>query len=64
MCFGFAINEPVEDDIDVRMIFSAHFQDPNAQSVPNQLKTAWNEFDLDADFTSFNMYTQRGYSLI
>jgi len=25
MCFGFAINEPVEDDIDVRMIFSAHF---------------------------------------
>lgn len=25
MCFGFAIDEPVEDDIDVRMIFSAHF---------------------------------------
>lgn len=57
MCFGFSIDETVEDDIDVRMIFNAHFQDTQSQSVPNQLKTAWNEFDLEADFTSFNMYT-------
>ena len=64
LCFGFSIIENSDDDIDLKMAFSGTFQDPNSQSIPNQLEPSWSEFDVNADFDSYKFYTERGYALI
>ncbi len=64
LCFGFSIIENSDDDIDLKMLFSATFQDPQSQSIPNHLEKTWSEFDVNADFDSHNFYAMRGYSLV
>ena len=64
LCFAFSITESVKDDIDVKLVFSGQFQDPNTQSIPSQLDPAWSEFDINADDSSFGKYTTQGYSLV
>ena len=64
LCFGFSIEENSDDEIDLKLAFSGTFQDPNSQSIPNQLDPAWSEFSVNADFGSYRFYTERGYALV
>jgi hypothetical protein len=57
ICFAFAIEETVEDEIEVKMVFSGQEEDPETQSIPSQLNPVWDEFTLQADFDSFDLYT-------
>lgn len=64
MCFGFSVKEVAKDDIQVRLFFSGQEQDRDTQSIPSQLQDVWSEFDINADFDSFDKYTQQGYSIL
>jgi hypothetical protein len=57
MCFGFSVTERSENEVDVKMAFSGQFQDAITQSIPSQLDPVWDEFAINADTSSFNMYS-------
>lgn len=57
MCFGVVIDEPVNGSLSVNLVFSGFDQDPGTQGIPSQLKDVWNEFAINQDTSSFNLYT-------